>query len=263
MTAVGAVSVLNDAGPSPVDPRGLAVDGLGNVYFADSAADVIRRVDTNARVSTFAGDGDAGLVNGAALGAQFAWPAGVAIDSALNVYVSELGNQAIRMITSAGQVSTAAGGNGPGYTNGPAATARFSDPKALAIDGQGNLFIVENTPTVRKLSAGVVSTVVGLLPDGGTHYGPLSTATFAQAQLRGIAVDALDNLYLTDSAGNRVLQVDPSGNVTTLVGGPDAGFVDGDAGTARFNAPGGIALGPGGVLYVADTGNAAIRVIAP
>ncbi len=264
VTAAGQVSVLNDAGAPLSLPAGIAADGLGNVYFADSAANVIRKIDASGRVSTFAGDGDAGLVNGMAVGAQFSTPVGVAIDSALNLYVSELGNQAIRVITSAGQVLTAAGGNGPGYTNGPAATAQFSDPKALALDGQGNLFIVENTPTVRKLSAGVVSTVVGLLPDGGTHYGPSSTATFAQASLQeGIAADALGNLYLTDSAGNRVLQVDPSGNVTALVGGPDAGFVDGDAGTARFNMPGGIALGPGGVLYVADDGNRAIRVITP
>jgi sugar lactone lactonase YvrE len=247
-------------------PEGIAVDGSGNVYVADAVNNVIRTITPAGVVATLAGTAPyAGDADGTGGAASFWSPRGVALDSAGDVYVADTQNSRIRRITPAGVVTTLpAGLQSSGSTNGMGSTARFASPFGIAVDSAGNVFVGENgNETIRKiLPSGEVSTLAGTPENPGSADGTGSAAAFHH--ICGVAVDSGDNVYVADSFNDTIRKVTPAGVVTTLAGSAQqSGYVDSTGAAARFSNPQGVAVDSAGNVYVADTGNFAIRRITP
>jgi sugar lactone lactonase YvrE len=122
-------------------PNGLVVDGLGNVYVADEGNNVIRLINTQGQVSTFAGSGAVGNANGQGTAASFNAPAGIAIDPQGNLYVADSKNNEIRKISASGSVTTLAGTGTAGAANGSLTSSTFNNPEGIAVDSFGNVYV--------------------------------------------------------------------------------------------------------------------------
>ena len=267
-TVAGGGSTLGDGGAATAAqlslPRGVAVDGSGNLYIADTGNERIRKVDSSGNISTVAGSGTSGFSgDGAAAGAaQLNNPQAVAVDGSGNLYIADRSNHRIRKVDSSGNISTVAGNGTAGSSgDGAAATAaRLNSPWGVAVDGSGNLYIADGwNHRIRKVdSSGNISTVAGT---GTTSFsGDGAAATAAQLNNpRGVAVDGSGNLYIADTNNSRIRKVDSSGNISTVAGGASG---DGGAATAaQLNFPEGVALDGSGNLYIADTFNHRIRKV--
>lgn len=255
------------AGASFDGPTSVASDGAGNVYVADTVNNVIRRITSAGIVTTFAGTaGVTGHADGTASAASFKGLAGIATDMAGNVYVSDSGNNAIRMITPAGVVSTICGQAGvAGSANGSAAAATFSRPQGIAIDANGNIYLADDgNQLIRKITkAGVVSTLAGSLYGYGHADGSGSAAKFLA--MGGMAVDPNGNIYLSEIGTDSLIRkITPDGMVTTLAGtSGHNGYADGTGAAAKFNNPRSITTDSAGNIYVADTDNNMVRKVTP
>jgi len=248
------------------DPSGVATDGAGNLYVADSGNNTIRKITPNGVVSTFAGTaGMTGSADGIGAAARFADPSGVATDSAGNIYVADSGNSTIRKITAAGVVSTLAGTAGVvGSADGIGAAASFNNPVGVAADGAGNLYVTDILNfTIRKITPpGVVTTLAGTPGVKGSTDGAGLAASFDTPH--GIAADSAGNIYVSDSDADTIRELTPAGVVTTLAGTAGAaGSADGTGAAARFSGPSGVASDMAGNLYVADSLNNLMRKITP
>ncbi len=213
-------------------------------------------------VTTFAGA--ANVITGAdGTPGSFNNPYGVAIDAAKNIYVTDTLNNTIRKITPARVVSTIAGTAGQfGTADGTGAAARFNFPIGLAVDGSGNVYVADaKNFTIRKITpAGVVSTFAGAPFQVGATDGPGSAARFFLPC--GVAVDSAGNVYVADSGNQVIRKITPEGVVSTLAGSAgQSGFTNGTGATARFSTPFGVVVDSSGNVYVADSGNHAIRKI--
>ncbi|WP_394779517.1 gluconolaconase [Undibacterium sp.] len=242
-------------------PSGLAIDGAGNLYVADTGNNAIRKISAQGLVTTLAGDGKAGYRDGAAAQAQFNGPIGVAVDGKGNVYVADTYNDRIRLITADGQVKTLAGGDAPGYQDGPAMAALFDTPCAVAVDGKGQVYIADTkNNAIRTLgSDGQVKTLARAATDERTEL-------LRRPQALALTHDGF--LYVADGSHGRILQVSPAGETTAL---PDLG-VDAAYSTesnVRLRNPAGIALRSNGSddsdgsLYVTDAARRIVRKISP
>jgi len=241
---------------------GTAVDGSGNIYVADSRNHRIRMITPGGAVTTLAGDGTQGFRDGSGGSAEFSFPNGIAVDRQKNVYVADFRNHRIRKITPAGIVSTYAGTGAAGNRNGIGDSAQFDSPAAVAVDGNGNVYVAdEGNRMIRKITRNrVVSTVAG---NGIFGYvdGPGATAEFSNPEY--IASDPVGNLYVTDGLNNRIRKISRSGLVSLLTGTQAAGILDGPLASAQFHLPTGIAIDSAGNLYVSDQFNNRIRKITP
>lgn len=217
--------------------------------------------------STVAGNAGDGSVDGPTNQARFYFPEGVAVDAAGNLYVADTLNSTIRRIDPGGLVITLAGTAGnSGNTNAIGAFAEFDDPQGIAVDGNTNIYIADTAnSTIREITpAGnnwVVTTLAGLPGNLGSSNGIGSSALF---NLPGaIAAYGETNLFVADTGNSTIRMLVPSGTnwiVTTLAGSAGTnGFLNGTNSHALFNQPAGIAVDANRNLYVADTGNAAIR----
>jgi streptogramin lyase len=210
-------------------------------------------------VTTLAGS-TPGYFDGAGNVAQFYYPEGIcsALDASGDFYVSDTFNHKIRKITSAGVVTTLAGSTS-GFADGIGLSARFSAPKGICIDAQGNLYIVDsNNHKIRKITqAGVVTTLAG--SNQGYIDGTGSAALFSSPS--GICIDSDGNLYVTDSGNGRIRKITSAGVVTTIAGFSTPGYSDGTGSAARFNNPYGICINAIGDLYIADIANHRIRKV--
>ncbi|MFB9863513.1 IPT/TIG domain-containing protein [Rufibacter immobilis] len=214
-------------------------------------------------VSTFAGEGIIGLKDGAPDVAQFRNPEGVLFDAQGNLIVTDRANNALRIVTPAGLVSTLVGfGGTAGNVDGPVATAKLNYPWKSAIDAQGNIYIAErDNHKIRKITpGGVVSTVAGT-GTAGFADGPAATAKFNQPL--DVAVDQAGNLYVADNLNHRIRKITPDGTVSTIAGNGTASFADGDASVSKVNNPSGVEVDKDGNLLVADRQNHRIRKITP
>jgi trimeric autotransporter adhesin len=197
-------------------PLGVAVDSAGNLYIADTGNNLIRKVTPAGIISTVAGPGTFDLIgingDGGLATKTPIFPAGVAIDSAGNLYIAE--NNRIRKVTPAGIISTVAGDGTVGFSGdgGPATAAQLTAAqlkaaKGVVVDSAGNLYIADSgNNRIRKVSSeGIISTVAG----GGTGgLGDGGAATAAQLYSpAGVAVDSAGNLYIADSGNNRIRKV--------------------------------------------------------
>ncbi|MBL8142094.1 MAG: hypothetical protein JNM38_13345 [Acidobacteria bacterium] len=246
------------------EPRGIAVDGGGTIYVADTNNHTIRKIAAGGVVTTLAGlASTSGSADGTGSAARFNSPRSLAVDGAGTLWVADNGNHTIRRITAGGVVTTLAGLAGTtGSANGTGSSARFNYPEAVAVDSNGTVYVADYfNQMIRKITAaGVVTTAAGVNQVGSVD-GTGSAARFAWPT--GIAVDNDGVVYVGDSGNNAIRHVTPSGVVTTLAGFPAAlGSADGTGSAARFNRPNGVAVGGTGALYVADSGNNTIRRIA-
>jgi len=246
-------------------PGGLAVDGSGNVYVADTGNATIRKITPSGIVSTLAGSATRGNQDGAGSAASFRAPSGIAVDSAGNLYVADTFSATIRKITASGSVSTLAGTAGSrGDADGTGSAAQFNNPSGVAVDAAGNVYVADTyNQTIRKITpTGMVTTLAGSVGISGGNDGTGIYALFNQPG--GLAVDASGNVYVADTGNATIRKITPGGVVITLAGVPGiAGLGDSAGGIALFNQPHGLAVDGAGNIYVADTGNAAIRKIAP
>jgi trimeric autotransporter adhesin len=252
---------------------GVAKDSLGNVYIADTNNCVVRQVNTAGTISVFAGlivsgsprCGYAGD-GGSATSAELYYPYGVAVDTKNNVYIADYSNHTVRKV-SAGIITTIAGiGGVAGYSGdgGPANNALLYDPTAVAVDKAGNVFIADyNNCRIRKVNAttGIITTVAGSGYCGYNGDGLGTSVGVGYPQ--GVAVDANDNLFISDYY-YRIRWVSPSGFVTTIAGNGTAGyFGDGGVATAaELYIPAGVALDTAGNILVADEYNFRVRSIS-
>jgi sugar lactone lactonase YvrE len=267
-TVAGAAGVKGDAdgtGSSALFayPYGIAWDGAGHLYVADSANDTIREVTPAGVVTTFAGtSGIPGSADGAA--ASFNSPAGVAVDASGNVYVADAGNSTIRKIAG-GIVTTFAGVAGvAGSSDGTGSAAHFNAPAGIAVDAVGDVFVADtNNDTIREItSGGTVTTLAGVAGQSGSGDGAGGSARFNSPH--AVAVDGSGNVYVSDFSNATIRKIDTSDTVTTLAGSAGmTGFADGVGVVARFNQPYSLAVDGSGNVFVADTYNRAIRKITP
>ncbi len=237
--------------------EGVAIDTSGNIIVVDRDNHRIRSISPDGMVSTFAGGGP-GSVDGASATAQFRFPSGIVIDASGNIIVADSGNHRIRKITSAGTVSTIAGG-GLGSVDGASATAQFRSPFGITIDASGDIIVADNNNhRIRRITPGdMVSTIAG--GSGGFINGASATAQFNFPT--GVAVDTLGNIIVADSSNNNIRSISTGGIVSTFAGVGE-GFVDGASATAKFSSPAGIAVDALGNIIVADDGNHSIRSIS-
>jgi sugar lactone lactonase YvrE len=210
--------------------------------------------------STFAGSSE-GSSDGTGTAAQFKKPNDVVLDANGNLYVADADNHKIRKITPAGVVSTFAGSS-YGFQDGPGNTAQFTFVKGIAIDGNGNLYVAdESNHRIRKITpAGEVSTLAGNGTEGSADNAVGTSATFRYPT--GVAVDGSGNVYVADKDNNRIRKITSSGVVTTLAGSSE-GFNNGTGIAARFRKPKDLVCDVAGNVYVTDSDNFRIRKITP
>ena len=247
-------------------PAGLAVDGTGAIVIADSGNQTIRIFEPDGEVATVAGfAGESGSADGFDASARFSTPAGVAIGPDGRIWVADAGNHTIRCIDPTGVVKTVAGRAGTrGSTDGTGTNARFQNPRALVVAGDGRVYVADTgNHVIRRIDAnGQVSTLAGKAGVAGASDGTGSSARFSSP--RGIAIGPDGTLFVADSGNHTLRRLTPDGVVSTLAGTPGtAGSSDGRGGQARFNGPSGIAATPSGALVVADEGNNTIRRVSP
>ena len=242
----------------------------GGLFIADSRNNAIR-VIMDGYVFTVAGGLRPGYASGSPNEAMFDMPGAVAIHPNGYVYVADTGNHVIRRISSDGYTETVAGQGGrPGHNDGSAEYALFYGPMGIAIAPDGRIFVADTgNHLIRVIENGVVSTLAGTrdfietdgmeqYPIGGYVDGIPGVAMFNQPI--GIALWH-EYLIVADSANHSIRVVAPSGEVRTLTGTGEPGYVFGAAGIAAFHFPMGIYV-YGDLLIIADTGNNMIRALS-
>ena len=275
----GSYGVSGDNGPATAaeitNPYFMTFDASGNLYFADSNASVVRKVNASTGViTTVAGtawsSGNGGD-SGPATSATLNYPVSVALDSAGNLYIADVGGNRIRMVaTGTGTITTVAGTGTPGFSgdSGAPTAAELNQPFGIAFDSSGNLYIADNgnnrirkiTPNAGVIATGIITTVAGT---GIADYnGDGIAATTADLNgPSGLAVDASGNIYVTDSNNSRVREITKSSGLISTIAGTGNGGDSASSATATTAAtsvdiayPLQVAVDGAGNVYFADAG---------
>jgi hypothetical protein len=260
-------------------PKGVALDGAGNLFVADNHNHTIRKITpegTNWVVTTIAGlAGVRGTDNGMNSNARFSSPTGIAVDSAGQLYVVDTTSSTIRGITATGTnwfVHTIAGeaSDYGGFTDDTNEWAEFRSPFSVAVNRAGTLYVTDaGNNAIREIKPiggdWVTTTIAGFSGNRGTSDGPGSVAMFYYPN--GITVDEANQIFVTDQDNDTIRKVAPSATewmVSTVGGAPlQRGTNDGPGDSARFAMPWGIAVDSAGNLFVADYLNHTIRKGVP
>jgi len=252
------------------NPYSVAVDSSGNIYIADYGNNVIRKVNTdvNEIITTVAGNGVLGYSgdDGAAVSAQLNRPCGVTVDSSGNIYIADTNNRRIRKVDTGGIITTIAGNGTLGYSgdNGPATSAKLSDPHNVAVDSSGNIYIADTINNcIRKVNTkGIITTIAG---NGGYGYsGDNGPATSAQLlNPTDMVVDSSGNIHIADWGNHRIRKVNKRGIINTVAGNGIEGYSgdNGPATSAQLADPYSVAVDSSGNIYIADTNNNRIRKV--
>ncbi|GGX31011.1 RICIN domain-containing protein [Streptomyces noursei] len=250
-------------------PYGVAVDSAGTLYFSEFDNHRVRRITTDGKISTVVGTGTKGFSGdcGPAVSAQLNLPRGVAVDSAGAVYIADSDNHRVRKVTADGKISTVAGTGTKGFSGdgGPATAAQLDDPRGVAVDSTGVLYVSEyNNRRVRKITTdGKISTVAGTGTAGSDgDGGPAISAQLSRP--RGMEVGRAGELYIADEGNHRVRKVTADGKISTVAGTGTAGFTgdDGPATAAQLDRPFEVTVDSIGTLYIGDYGNHRVRKVA-
>ena len=259
---------LGDNGPATsatISGPGLALDASNNLYVVDtSQGQRIRKIAPGGTITTVAGNGLCCYAgdNGPATSARIA-PAGVAVDTAGNLYISEPFDGRVRKVDISGTITTYAGNGTQGFAgdNGPAASALLEHPRLLVVDSAGNLYVSDQDhPRVRRITPGGFITTIagtgtgGFTPDGSSALSPIFSPN-------GLGIDVAGNLYIAN--GGRVQKVDVNGIITTVAGNGTFGFA-GDGAPAKEGAlesGGGVVVDANGDIYIGDGSNQRIRLV--
>ena len=233
----------------------VAANAVGDIFIVEESYPIVVRVDhITGLLSVVAGNGTSGFSgdNGPATSAQLSAPAGVAADSAGNLYIVDWNR--IREVSN-GVITTVVGNGTSGFGGGnwPAVSAQLNFPSGIAVDSTGNLYI-SDANRVRKVSNGVITTVAGMPVFGTGFSGDNGPATSAElSEPTGLAVDSAGNLYIADTGNNRIRKV--SDGVITTVAGGGTGADNGPATDAALNLilpSSGVAVDAAGNLYIGE-----------
>jgi len=257
-------------------PEGVYADASGDVYIADSSNAAVREVVSSATISTIAGTlGTAGYSGdgGAATSAELNYPASIVLDGSGNLLIADTDNYVIREV-SAGNISTFAGNGTEAYSgNGvPAANAALNIPGGAFADGSGNLYFADTYSSVIREIVAATGNIQTLAGDGlpcaipSTGCGDAGLATAAQLNFpQGIFVDGAGNVFIADTESSVIREVVAStGIIQTIAGTPGTAGYSGDgaaATSAQLSKAAGVLVDGSGNVYIADTGNSAIRVV--
>ena len=218
------IGFTGDGGPATsatvAGLTGVAVSSSGSVYFSDSLDARVRRIDSNGIISTFAGSGPGGAGragdNGPATSASLTAPAGLAIDAAGNVYIADVNSGVVRRVDTEGVITTVAGG-GPNpvqFSAIPALSAKLPGPYQVSLDSAGNLFILDSSHTIKKVSS--ADQTISLVAAGGVET---NTGAGFQSWFTAMTVDPHDNLfavYAPSGSPATITKVAPDGQLTTV-----------------------------------------------
>ncbi|HUO83690.1 MAG TPA: hypothetical protein VM534_01125, partial [Thermoanaerobaculia bacterium] len=272
--AGGAVAPLGDGGPATMatfdHPKGVAVDGEGNIFVADTYRHRVRKISRGSGfIITVAGNGSYNSAGdgGPATAASVGFPADVAVDAMGNLYISQ--SSLIRRVTPEGTISRFAGTGSAGFSGdgGPATTARLDTVNGLALDPQEQgLYLVDRANNrVRRidLASGIITTVAGNGLRGYTGDGGPATAARMDNPW-DVAIDAAGNLFIADTINDRIRRVSAeTGIISTVAGNGNGGF-SGDGGSAtggQLDSPTGVAVDAQGNLFIADQFNDRVRKV--
>jgi trimeric autotransporter adhesin len=250
-------------------PTAVTFDGAGGFYISSYYQNRVYRVSSDGKLSLAAGSGVAGFGGdgGKATSAQLNHPAGVAVDSAGNLFIADFLNNRIRKVTSGGIISTFAGNGTAGYNgdNRAATSAALYNPINVAVDSSDTLFIADfyNNRIRTVSSSGIITTIAGngaagSIGDGGKAISAQLHEPFA------IAIDSAGNFFIADFLNNRIRKVSSSGIITTVAGNGYSGY-GGDGGqatSAQLNYPSGVAVDSAGSIFISDSSNNCIRRIS-
>ncbi len=257
----GGKGSRGDGGPAVdaqlMSPRNLAFDAAGNLFISEFDGHRVRRVSPQGVISTFAGNGIAGLRGdgGPAVAAQLAAPAGLAMDLDGGLFIADSANHRIRKVLTGGNIITYMGGAGDAVA--------FSTPVAVAVDAKGNLYVAERVPQVRRFTPGREPQVAAGTGAAGYDGDGRSAETSLLLAPADLALDDGGNLYIVD--GRRVRRVAATKQISTIAGDAYMRVIgdNGPAAAACLNRPSGLAMDPAGNLYVADSGTNRVRRISP
>ncbi len=246
-------------------PSGIARAADGRLFIADTANHRIRVINADGTtVSTYAGDGVQGFVDGSTSTARFHAPRGIALAADGRLFVADEGNNRIRVISADGAtVSIYAGDGVSGFVDGSTSTARFRAPSSVALAADGRVFVADTfSDRIRVISAdgATVSTYAG--SGFGFANGDATTAARFDGP-RGVALAADGRVFVADTVNHRIRVISADGaTVSTYAGDGVKSFADGSTTTARFDSPTDLVVTSDGRVFVTDTGNHRIRVIS-
>lgn len=241
-------------------PDGAVFDSQNNLFVSDQSNHKIRKITPDGTVTTFAGSGTIGAANGIGTAASFYYPAGMAVDAVDNLYIADYGNNKIRKISPDGTVSTFAGTGVAGSSDGNVSTAQFNGATGVCVDSFGNVFVADYyNNKIRKIdTSGEVSTFAGSGTIGSAD-GIGNAASFHYPAI--VAVDAANNLFITDEENHKIRKITTDRTVTTFAGNGTIGATDGISTLAQFNFPTGVAVDNSNNVFVCDYSNHKIRKI--
>jgi sugar lactone lactonase YvrE len=262
-----------DGGPSQSArlgaPAGVAIDATGNIYIADAGNNRIRKIDVAGVITTVAGSGAAGSSGdgGQAKLALLNGPLGIAVDSAGNLYIADEANGRIRKVDVTGVITTIAGNGTAGFSGdgGKATQAALNFPRAVAVDGAGNVYIADtrNIRVRRVGTDGVITTFASNGQRGFAGDGGPATQAMMKAP-HGLAVDPSGQLLIADYGNNEIRRVDAKGIITRIVGSArEAGSDGGPAIAAGLAHPRSVAIDAKGNYYISDFNNNCVWKVNP
>jgi sugar lactone lactonase YvrE len=254
-------------------PGGLAFDGRGDLFVADTLNNRIRMIDRRGIISTVVGSGPTGMDSGGYAGdggpatkARLEFPNGVAFDPSGDLYIADHGNDAIRRVGPGNVITTFAGTGVGGFSGdgGLASRAQLHGPWSIVFDARGNLYFTDKeNDRIRMIDRRGVITTIGGKGHGKSRRGSGSALRASFVDPYGLASDGNGDLYVSDDEANVVRVIDGRGTISSVAGTGKTGFA-GDGGPAidaRLDTPFGLLVDPAGNLYVADGGNGCVRMI--